>query len=40
MRTSSPSARIEGVTDGTIVMVKAVNGAGLESWDWARADVR
>jgi hypothetical protein len=40
MRTGSPSARIEGVTAGTVVMVKAVNRSGLESWDWARAEVQ
>ena len=40
MRSSTAAARIEGVNAGDVVMVKAVNRSGLESWDWARASVR
>jgi Tol biopolymer transport system component len=35
-----PRATLASVPAGTHVAVKAVNGRGLESWDWARAVVK
>ena len=37
---SSPRATLTGAVAGWKVAVKAVNAAGLEGWDWARADVK
>ena len=37
---TSPRAMLAGAQPGWKVAVKAVNAAGLEGWDWARADVR
>jgi hypothetical protein len=36
---SAPRATLTGVPPGAVVAVKAVNGRGLESWDWARVTV-
>jgi hypothetical protein len=33
------SVRLEGLAPGSRVSVKAVNGSGLESWDWAHVTV-
>ncbi len=40
MTVSSPKAVIAGLAAGTHVAVKAVNGRGLEGWDWVRAVVQ
>jgi len=37
---NEPRAVLEGAGPGTVVAVKAVNGRGMEGWDWARASVR
>jgi hypothetical protein len=37
---TTPSARLPAVPAGTHVAVKAVNGRGLEGWDWARVVVQ
>lgn len=37
---TSPRAALAGAAPGWKVAVKAVTAAGLEGWDWARADVR
>jgi hypothetical protein len=37
---TTTSATLAGALPGWKVAVKAVNGRGLEGWDWARADVR
>jgi hypothetical protein len=34
---TSPRATLPAVPAGTHAAVKAVNGRGLEGWDWARA---
>jgi hypothetical protein len=34
-----PSLRLQGVAPGSRVSVKAVGAQGLESWDWAHAEV-
>lgn len=39
LRVSSPSATLPSMPAGSIVAVKAMNGAGLEGWDWARTVV-
>jgi hypothetical protein len=39
LRVTRPGATLTGIAPGTIVSVKAVNGAGLEGWDWARVTV-
>jgi hypothetical protein len=39
-RVARPSARLSGITPGTQVSVKAVNGKGMEGWDWARIVVQ
>ena len=39
-RVVRPSARLSGITPGTLVSVKAVNGKGMEGWDWARIVVQ
>ncbi len=39
-RIDAPTTRIDGLSAGDVVMVKAVNRTGMESWDWARARVR
>jgi hypothetical protein len=39
-RVARPSARLSGVTAGTVVSVKAVNRKGMEGWDWARIVVQ
>ncbi len=39
-RIARPSARLSGITAGTTVSVKAINGKGMEGWDWARIVVR
>lgn len=36
---TSPQATLEDLPDGTVISVKAVNGRGLEGWDWTRARV-
>jgi hypothetical protein len=33
----TPRAALNGIADGTMIAVKAVNARGLEGWDWARA---
>jgi hypothetical protein len=35
-RVARPSAKLSGITAGTVVSVKAINGKGMEGWDWAR----
>ena len=37
---SEPKAVLSGVPAGAHIAVKAVNGRGLESWDWARTIVQ
>ncbi|MDH5234865.1 MAG: M20/M25/M40 family metallo-hydrolase [Gemmatimonadota bacterium] len=37
---ATPRATLAGARPGWMVAVKAVNAAGLEGWDWARADVK
>jgi hypothetical protein len=32
-------ATLSNLPPGSVVRVKAVNGRGLESWDWARVTV-
>jgi hypothetical protein len=39
-RVARPFARLTGITAGSLVSVKAVNGKGLEGWDWARIVVQ
>ena len=39
-RVTQPKATLAGAPAGTLVRVKAVNGKGLEGWDWARAVVK
>jgi aminopeptidase YwaD len=39
-RVSSPTITVQNVNPGDVVWVKAVNGRGLESWDWAKAVVQ
>jgi hypothetical protein len=38
-RAGKPSTTLTGIAAGTVVSVKAVNGKGLEGWDWARVTV-
>jgi hypothetical protein len=38
--TTTPAATLENVRAGDVVMVRAVNRAGMQSWDWARAEIR
>jgi len=41
MRVTGPRAQFPSrLPAGTVVAVKAVNTRGIESWDWARAEVR
>jgi Tol biopolymer transport system component len=40
MRVAKPTATLTNVAAGTVVAVKAVNGKGLEGWDWARMTVQ
>jgi peptidase M28-like protein/WD40 repeat protein len=40
VRVVKPPAVLPGIAAGTIVAVKAINGKGLEGWDWARITVR
>ena len=40
LRVTQPRAKLAGAAAGTAVRVKAVNGKGLEGWDWARAVVK
>jgi hypothetical protein len=40
LRVAQPKATLPGAGPGTVVRVKAVNGKGLEGWDWARAVVK
>lgn len=35
-RTAAPAALLEGVRGGDLVCVRAINAAGLASWDWAQ----
>ena len=37
---NTPTATLPSVPAGTKISVKAVNGRGLEGWDWARTDVQ
>jgi hypothetical protein len=39
-RVQKPEATLSGAPAGTRVRVKAVNGKGMEGWDWARAVVK
>jgi hypothetical protein len=39
-RVGRPSAKLSGITAGTVVSVKAINGKGMEGWDWARIVVQ
>jgi hypothetical protein len=34
------SATLEGLPDGAVISVKAVNEKGMEGWDWARIQLR
>jgi hypothetical protein len=36
----TPRAQLTAVKPGTVIAVKAVNGRGLEGWDWARVTVQ
>ncbi len=36
---TTPEVRLDNAPAGTVVQVKAVNGRGLEGWDWARIRV-
>ena len=36
---TQPQVTLPQVAAGTVVSVKAVNGRGLEGWDWARTTV-
>jgi hypothetical protein len=40
LRVTQPKAALPNVPSGTAVRVKAVNGKGLEGWDWARVIVQ
>jgi Peptidase family M28 len=40
LRVTEPRATLEGAGPGTEVRVKAINGKGMEGWDWAHATVR
>jgi len=40
VRVKDPRVRLTDVPAGTLVAVKAINGRGLEGWDYARATVR
>jgi hypothetical protein len=40
MKVSRPSATVQKVQPGMVISVKAVNGRGLEGWDWARVEVK
>jgi Peptidase family M28/WD40-like Beta Propeller Repeat len=40
MRVNRATAGLDGATPGDIVMVKGVNGRGMESWDWAQEIIR
>jgi hypothetical protein len=40
LRVTQPRAGLPNVPSGTAVRVKAVNGKGLEGWDWARGVVK
>jgi Peptidase family M28 len=40
LRVTQPKATLPNVPSGTAVRVKAVNGRGLEGWDWARTTVK
>jgi hypothetical protein len=40
MRVRKPTAALSNVAPGTVISVKAVNGRGLEGWDWARVTVQ
>jgi Zn-dependent M28 family amino/carboxypeptidase len=37
---NAPTASLPSVPAGTRISVKAVNGRGLEGWDWARTDIQ
>lgn len=37
---NTPTATLPSAPAGTRISVKAVNGRGLEGWDWARTDVQ
>jgi hypothetical protein len=37
---NEPRVVLEGVRPGTVVAVKAVNGRGMEGWDWAQISIR
>jgi hypothetical protein len=39
VQVTTPTATLKNVTPGTVIAVKAVNGKGLEGWDWARVVV-
>lgn len=40
LRVTAPRVILRNVAPGTVVSVKAVNGRGLEGWDWARVTIR
>ena len=40
VRVNEPRVRLADAPAGTQVAVKAINGRGLEGWDYARATVR
>jgi hypothetical protein len=40
VRVAGPPAQLSGVAPGAVVSVKAVNGKGMESWDWTRVAVK
>ena len=40
MKVTQATATVPKVSAGTVISVKAVNGKGLEGWDWARVSVR
>ena len=40
LRVTQASATVPKIAAGSVISVKAVNGKGLEGWDWARVTVR
>jgi hypothetical protein len=36
---AEPRARLEDVSPGSVIAVKAVNARGMEGWDWAKVTV-
>jgi hypothetical protein len=40
LTSSAPRATLSGVSEGWVVMVRAVSDRGTTGWDWARAEIR